>query len=197
MICIFKLRPQLKLDEMDKYVIGALNMIVINDPHNPNGYNAYRELSRLALQKENLTAAARHLINAVHLCPDPVEKQKLHREARMISAAVNLYNRPESDLEQAGKLIQEASIAPQTKVNPILIQAGRILSNDFVEKYQIQKKLIPINPAFMTTYQSSLDVIHSTLQARVLIKKGHLHFVPVFVSQIRIRKTQLHIFRKW
>ena len=33
-------------------------------------------------------------------------KQKLHQEARMISAAVNLYNRPESELEQAGKLIQ-------------------------------------------------------------------------------------------
>lgn len=159
------LEPQLKLDEMDKYVIGSLNMIVTVDPHNANGFNAYRELSRFALQKENLTAAARHLINAVNLCPDPTLKQKLHREARMISTAINLYNRPESELEQAGKLIQEAGIAPPTKINPILIQAGRILSGQFVEKYQIQKKLFPINPAFMTTYQSSLEVIPSTLQA--------------------------------
>ena len=137
------------------------------DPCNPNGYNAYRELSRFALQKENLTAAARHLINAVNLCPDAALKKKLHREARMISAAVNLYNRPESELERAGKLIQEAGIAPPTSVSPILLQACRILSAPFVEKYQIQKKLLPINPAFMTTYQSSLEPIPSTLQDRV------------------------------
>lgn len=135
------LEPQLKLNELDKYVIGALNMIVSHDPMNENAYKCCRELSRFALSKENLTAASRHLIHAVSLCNDETMKQKMHQEARMISAAVNPYNRPENQLEQAGKLVQEANIAPVNKINPILVQTGRLLSSEFMERYNGQKKL--------------------------------------------------------
>ena len=37
-------------------------MLVTSDPANPNAFNAYRELARFAQQKENLSAAARRVL---------------------------------------------------------------------------------------------------------------------------------------
>nr|AAL56435.1 integrin-like protein [Oikopleura dioica] len=158
------LEPQLKLNELDKYVIGALNMIVSHDPMNENAYKCCRELSRLALSKENLTAASRHLIHSVSLCNDEKMKHKMHQEARMISAAVNPYNRPENQLEQAGKLVQEASIAPVNKINPILVQTGRLLSSEFMEKYNAQKKLQPFVIDKEVNYDAALEIIPTTVK---------------------------------